>query len=63
MRLVCDSRNWPRQQAEKNGETQSTSSWAAKRRWSGPTQMVTMAELRLLASQSDTDELLSDFLS
>jgi len=48
MRLACDSMNCPRKAAEKNGETDRTSSWAAKSRCSGPIQSVIMADVKVL---------------
>ncbi len=57
-RLACDSMNWPRRAAEKNGETDRTSSWAAKSRCSGPMQSVMIADVKvlmLLASRSSLE--------
>jgi hypothetical protein len=34
--------------AAKKGELERMSSWAAKRRWEGPTQSVTIGEVRLV---------------
>lgn len=51
MRFEWDSRNWPRQMAEKKGEVERMSSWAAKRRWVGPTTRVMIGEVRLLLEE------------
>lgn len=48
MRLACASMNCPRRAAEKKGETDRTSSWAAKSRCSGPMQRVMMADVKVL---------------
>lgn len=47
-RLPFASKNCARQDSAKNGDLQRTSSCAAKSLCSGPTAIVTMAELRFL---------------
>jgi hypothetical protein len=39
------AKNWAWQSEASMGECASTSSWAAKRRWAGPTLMVTIADI------------------
>ena len=51
MRLEMDSRKRERIMAEKKGESERTSSWAAKRRCSVPTQRVTIGEVIVLGEQ------------
>ncbi len=51
MRLEADSRNCPRMMAEKKGERERVSSWAAKTRASVPTTMVTMGEVIVLSER------------
>jgi hypothetical protein len=55
--LFVDEKNWSRQAAWKKGEWQRTSSWAAKRRCSRPTERVIIALMDEMISHHGPNDI------